>query len=185
MTSLSISVHWMPITFTKANLYFSVYRICDLNIYKGTSYNLFLQISDVTISKSFCQTTNIHLVKQHNIHLTTVTKFSHNILLMIVVPFKNYKCTLLSHVFYYIAYFKRSYLTHRMEYVMKPSCRRRKNLLGEVIRCRWEALPFMKNVSGFQIFSINSQDIVSSSSPGREKLSRLSYHCCRKYTSIV
>ncbi len=76
--------------------------------------------------------------------------------------------------------------SHLIEYIKKPSFLSRTNLLGTVML--WSFVPetpFTMYVSGVQTFSKKSQLSENSSKLLKLKRSRLSYHMCRRYKSVL
>lgn len=71
-----------------------------------------------------------------------------------------------------------------MVYRIVPFCMMRNSLLGVVMLCEIERLPFRKNVSGVQIL-LTIRLLRRRISMGPSNFSRSSIHVCRKNTSIV
>ncbi len=71
-----------------------------------------------------------------------------------------------------------------MVYRIVPFCMMRNSLLGVVMLCEIERLPFRKKVSGVQIL-LTIRLLRRRISNGPLNFSRSSIHVCRKNTSIV
>lgn len=73
---------------------------------------------------------------------------------------------------------------HLIVYRIVPFCMMRNSLLGVVMLCEIERLPFLKNVSGVQIL-LTIRLLRRKISIGPSNFSLSSIHVCRKNTSIV